>query len=82
MKSFRRHRLTTAVHVSLLLSLPAIAFAQDATTTTTAGQQAKTITEQHVSAHASAAQERNRDPAKCDGYARPLKGRKPLVGET
>ena len=43
MKSLRRHRLTTAVHVSLLLSLPAIAFAQDATTDTTTGQQAKTL---------------------------------------
>ena len=44
MKSLRRHRLTTAVHVSLLLSLPAIAFAQDATTTdTSSGQQAKTL---------------------------------------
>ena len=42
MKSLRRHRLTTAVHVSLLLSLPAIAFAQDAATEST-GQQAKTL---------------------------------------
>ena len=41
MKSLRRHRLTTAVHVSLLLSLPAVAFAQDATTDST--NQAKTL---------------------------------------
>ena len=41
MKSLRRHRLTTAVHVSLLFSLPAIAFAQDATTD--AATQAKTL---------------------------------------
>jgi len=41
MKSLRRHRLTTAVHVSLLLSLPAIAFAQDAATDTT--NQARTL---------------------------------------
>jgi iron complex outermembrane receptor protein len=42
MKSLRRHRLTTAVHVSLLLSLPAIAYAQD-TTTATATDQARTL---------------------------------------
>ena len=41
MKSLRRHRLTTAVHVSLLFSLPAIAFAQDAATDATS--QAKTL---------------------------------------
>ena len=41
MKSLRRHRLTTAVHVSLLLSMPAIAFAQDATTDTS--NQARTL---------------------------------------
>jgi iron complex outermembrane receptor protein len=41
MKSLRRHRLTTAVHVSLLLSLPAVAFAQDATAPAT--DQAKTL---------------------------------------
>ena len=41
MKSLRRHRLTTAVHVSLLLSMPAIAFAQDATTDST--DQARTL---------------------------------------
>ena len=41
MKSLRRHRLTTAVHVSLLFSMPAIAFAQDATTGAT--EQAKTL---------------------------------------
>jgi iron complex outermembrane receptor protein len=42
MKSLRRHRLTTAVHVSLLLSLPAVAFAQDATAPST-DQQSKTL---------------------------------------
>ena len=41
MKSLRRHRLTTAVHVSLLFSLPAIAFAQDAATDATS--QSKTL---------------------------------------
>ena len=41
MKSLRRHRLTTAVHVSLLLSLPAVAYAQDAATDASA--QAKTL---------------------------------------
>ncbi len=41
MKSLRRHRLTTAVHVSLLLTLPAVAFAQDASTET--ASQSKTL---------------------------------------
>ena len=31
MQALRRHRLTTAVHVSLLLLLPGLAAAQDAT---------------------------------------------------